>query len=187
MVVSVSLVKKLRKQPGKRIANAISGSTRSQCDGKLSGGLAPLLGAPRLGTLKAVYMPKAAVRPLRSSSCRFPHASPVLTNRAGKQKTVSKGRPKQRISLRKFWSGRRDSNPRPQPWQGCALPLSYARTPDQGAVSRRLPHRLQGSDHTVISLPTQPLDVGHVERHGPPEPAATLVWRRRRNIYASTD
>jgi hypothetical protein len=26
------------------------------------------------------------------------------------------------------WSGRRDSNPRPQPWQGCALPLSYART-----------------------------------------------------------
>lgn len=25
------------------------------------------------------------------------------------------------------WSGRRDSNPRPQPWQGCALPLSYAR------------------------------------------------------------
>jgi hypothetical protein len=27
----------------------------------------------------------------------------------------------------KIWSGRRDSNPRPQPWQGCALPLSYAR------------------------------------------------------------
>ena len=31
------------------------------------------------------------------------------------------------------WSGRRDSNPRPQPWQGCALPLSYARTPSWGA------------------------------------------------------
>ena len=27
----------------------------------------------------------------------------------------------------KSWSGRRDSNPRPQPWQGCALPLSYTR------------------------------------------------------------
>ena len=27
------------------------------------------------------------------------------------------------------WSGRRDSNPRPQPWQGCALPLSYTRAP----------------------------------------------------------
>ena len=25
------------------------------------------------------------------------------------------------------WSGRRGSNPRPQPWQGCALPLSYSR------------------------------------------------------------
>jgi hypothetical protein len=31
------------------------------------------------------------------------------------------------IKLGEFWSGRRDSNPRPQPWQGCALPLSYAR------------------------------------------------------------
>ena len=28
---------------------------------------------------------------------------------------------------RKIWSGRWDSNPRPQPWQGCALPLSYTR------------------------------------------------------------
>src|SRR5580704_684256 len=28
---------------------------------------------------------------------------------------------------RRNWSGRRDSNPRPQPWQGCALPLSYTR------------------------------------------------------------
>jgi hypothetical protein len=27
----------------------------------------------------------------------------------------------------KIWSGRWDSNPRPQPWQGCALPLSYTR------------------------------------------------------------
>ena len=27
----------------------------------------------------------------------------------------------------KFWSGRRDSNPRPRPWQGRALPLSYTR------------------------------------------------------------
>src|SRR5476651_2186928 len=27
----------------------------------------------------------------------------------------------------KNWSGRRDSNPRPRPWQGRALPLSYTR------------------------------------------------------------
>ena len=26
------------------------------------------------------------------------------------------------------WSGRRGSNPRLQPWQGCTLPLSYSRT-----------------------------------------------------------
>ena len=25
------------------------------------------------------------------------------------------------------WSGRRDSNPRPQPWRGCILPLNYFR------------------------------------------------------------
>ena len=30
-------------------------------------------------------------------------------------------------SATRAWSGRRDSNPRPQPWQGCALPLSYSR------------------------------------------------------------
>jgi hypothetical protein len=29
--------------------------------------------------------------------------------------------------LGKFWSGRRGSNPRPRPWQGRALPLSYTR------------------------------------------------------------
>ena len=26
-----------------------------------------------------------------------------------------------------YWSGRRDSNPRPSPWQGDALPLSHFR------------------------------------------------------------
>jgi hypothetical protein len=30
--------------------------------------------------------------------------------------------------LRSIWSGKRDLNPRPQPWQGCALPLSYSRS-----------------------------------------------------------
>src|SRR5262249_56925676 len=29
--------------------------------------------------------------------------------------------------IKEFWSGRWDSNPRPQHWQGCALPLSYTR------------------------------------------------------------
>ena len=39
----------------------------------------------------------------------------------------------------KNWSGRRDLNPRPQPWQGCALPLSYTRIrKDSGARPNRL-------------------------------------------------
>src|ERR1700679_1193966 len=33
---------------------------------------------------------------------------------------------------RAFWSGRRDSNPRPRPWQGRALPLSYTRIREIG-------------------------------------------------------
>ena len=32
------------------------------------------------------------------------------------------------ISEKAFWSGRRDLNPRLQPWQGCTLPLSYSRS-----------------------------------------------------------
>lgn len=28
-------------------------------------------------------------------------------------------------------SGKRDSNSRPQPWQGCALPLSYSRNQNE--------------------------------------------------------
>src|SRR5690554_6064612 len=34
-----------------------------------------------------------------------------------------------RVVHQENWSGRWDSNPRPQPWQGCALPLSYTRKP----------------------------------------------------------
>src|SRR4029450_7120820 len=37
------------------------------------------------------------------------------------------------MSRKSDWSGRRDSNPRPRPWQGRALPLSYTR------VFNRLP------------------------------------------------
>src|SRR5260370_33238385 len=37
-------------------------------------------------------------------------------------------RPREHFEFQlKVWSGRRDSNPRPRPWQGRALPLSYTR------------------------------------------------------------
>ena len=41
-----------------------------------------------------------------------------------------------RCAIKKYparlWSGRRGSNPRPRPWQGRALPLSYTRIRDGG-------------------------------------------------------
>ena len=37
------------------------------------------------------------------------------------------------------WSGRGDSNARPQPWQGCALPLSYARSRRGGRARKGRP------------------------------------------------
>ena len=105
--MSVSLAKNMSKQPGKRIENdiVISGSTRSQRDGKLSSGLAPLPGVTRLGTLEAIHMPKVAVSPLRSSSCRFPQASPVSPSRVGKQETAPEDRSKPLTSSMKFGAG----------------------------------------------------------------------------------
>ena|GEM_PF-1792472 len=36
------------------------------------------------------------------------------------------------------WSGKRDLNPRLQPWQGCTLPLSYSR-PTKKCVYKAVP------------------------------------------------
>ena len=33
-----------------------------------------------------------------------------------------------RADFQMYWSGRRELNPRRQPWQGCTLPLSYSRS-----------------------------------------------------------
>ena len=120
MIMSVSLAKNLSKQPGKRIENAtvISGKHAQPARGKLSGGPTPLPGVARLGTFEASRIPNVAARPLRSSPHCFPHASPSLESEARKQKTAPKGRSNKLFSLKETWSGRRDSNPRPQPWQG---------------------------------------------------------------------
>src|SRR5437660_1315528 len=42
-----------------------------------------------------------------------------------------------------IWSGRRGSNPRPRPWQGRALPLSYTRILDGGDRSPATPELCQ--------------------------------------------
>jgi hypothetical protein len=83
-------------------AIVISASVRSRHYGNPSGGLAPLPGVARVGALEAIHMPRVALRPLLSSLCRFPHASPVSPSRVGKQKTAPKDRSKQLISLREL-------------------------------------------------------------------------------------
>jgi hypothetical protein len=57
----------------------------------------------------------------------------------------------------KVWSGRRDSNPRPRPWQGRALPLSYTRIREVAAIAR----------HQRADLCQMP-------------PVNATVWRRNR-------
>ena len=70
--------------------------------------------------------------------------SPVSTNFTTRAKDGGAGRnrtgvhgvavrcmttlPPRLIYLFAVWSGKRGSNSRPQPWQGCALPLSYSRS-----------------------------------------------------------
>src|SRR5512136_2526316 len=44
---------------------------------------------------------------------------------------------------RGFWSGKRDSNPRLQPWQGCTLPLSYSRSVSFDFIAESLRYRQQ--------------------------------------------
>ena len=82
-------LKKPGKHPGRQVQDSIGtwGSRRTQCNDELSGGLVPSLGAAGVGTFDALNMPKVAVRPLRHSSCCFPHASPISSRGTGKQNT----------------------------------------------------------------------------------------------------
>jgi hypothetical protein len=57
--------------------------------------------------------------------------------------------------LIKIWSGRRDLNPRPSPWQGDALPLSYFRTTHAFIIRwARLPVKsVRGRGSTITPPP----------------------------------
>jgi len=105
--MSVSLARNLSKQPGKRFENTIviSGNTRSQRDGKLSGGRTSSPGVARLGTLEAIRKPNVAGRPLRSSSYCFPQASPISLSEAGKQEKAPENCSKPLTPSRKFRAG----------------------------------------------------------------------------------
>ena len=52
----------------------------------------------------------------------------------------------------KEWSGRRDSNPRPSPWQGDALPLSHFRKEDKLCRGADLNHRHEDFQSTALPL-----------------------------------
>src|SRR6266700_6680670 len=61
---------------------------------------------------------------------------------------------------RETWSGRWDSNPRPQPWQGWDTPLSYTRIRNEG-TQRKLP------------IAPMPKPARHCNRCARPDLAAT--------------
>src|SRR5439155_2795478 len=46
---------------------------------------------------------------------------------------------KQRLPFQLSWSGRWELNPRPSAWEADALPLSYARSPDQDYTTPTAP------------------------------------------------
>ena len=58
---------------------------------------------------------------------------------------------KRRFNILFHWSGKRDSNSRPQPWQGCALPTElFPRTVETPAIVA--PHTFLSSIYLIILL-----------------------------------
>ncbi len=106
-MTSVPPLKKPGKHPRKQVQDSIATweSRRTQYNGELSGGLVLSLGAAGGGRFDALNMPKVAVRPLRHSSCCFPHASPISSRGTGKQNMAPGDHSKSLISLRKSGAG----------------------------------------------------------------------------------
>jgi hypothetical protein len=65
----------------------------------------------------------APSRVTKSCTRRDPHGTPGPVGHSSHTRRSAYTGP----DLRFLWSGRRDSNPRPPPWQGGALPLSHVR------------------------------------------------------------
>ena len=102
-------------------------------------------------------------RPLHNRFATSPEDIVRLLTRAVMSR-INKGRK----SLPEFWSGRRVSNSRPQPWQGCALPTELlplrsvttdlAKTWSGRRVSNSRPQPWQG-----CALPTELLPHGALQ------------------------
>ena len=64
-------------------------------------------------------------------------------------------------SIERNWSGRRDSNPRPRPWQGRALPLSYTRIltgwlPSAPSYAKSNPLQQRQRQRQIARIPGRP-------------------------------
>ena len=104
----------------------------------------------------------------------------VARNARRLQKTKSPLRQRAFVELRqikKFWSGRRDSNPRPRPWQGRALPLSYTRIREFGGdhsptTGRAMPNAASECNRpTTAEFAPRPAFTGALRARIGPKPA----------------
>ena len=88
------------------------------------------------------------------------------------------------------WSGRRDSNPRPQPWQGCALPLSYARASSplrppgaiDGVRTRDLRHHKPALYQLSYERHPERRDLSAAESHDPCPGELPAMWSLASNF-----
>ncbi len=117
------------------------------------------------------------------------------------QKKDSRSSPRA-LTAAKAWSGRRDSNPRPSPWQGDALPLSHFRqrrsrrfrrdrsvdTPSLGVgkerleLSRTFVHMILNHARLPIpTLPRGPFSGSRRDRGNGARPKSRIPLSRSRN------
>jgi hypothetical protein len=92
----------------------------------------------------------------RTRLCRPLHVHSATPPLGRRRTAVCGGTPKIKKGKRsldrlrfpsRIWSGKRGSNSRPQPWQGCALPLSYSR------AKRTVNYKATGNSVKAASCP----------------------------------
>ena len=80
-----------------------------------------------LGSLRWFCLPNRHLRLNLERETRCVTANRVVACPLGSLGVASRDILNLEFTRMYHWSGKRDSNSRPQPWQGCALPLSYSR------------------------------------------------------------
>src|ERR1700738_3514235 len=100
---------------------------------------------------------------------------------------------RQTLPIQEIWSGRRGSKPRPRPWQGRALPLSYTRIREIGgdrspATGRAMPNAApECNSPREVRLGRNnrknPRDIKPIRRNWPKPRAG----RRLLELFAGTD